>query len=153
MRDRPRAGRSDGDLEIGTSQTLWSAGNSLTGMTDFRKKNAIDFVIVGPEQPLVAGIADHLRAEDIAVFGPSEAASQLEASKDFTKKLCDRYNIPTARYATFENPDAEINYVKKHGAPSGGKADGLAAGEGGTVAMTVEDESTAIEDCFEGGGG
>lgn len=114
------------------------------------KSNAIDLVVVGPEQPLVAGLADYLRAEDIAVFGPSEAAAQIEASKDFTKKLCDKYHIPTAKYATFENREAAREYIKTHGAPIVVKADGLAAGKGVTVAMTEEDALNAVEDCFEG---
>jgi phosphoribosylamine---glycine ligase len=114
------------------------------------KKNSIDLVVIGPEQQLVMGLADMLRAEDIAVFGPSEAAAQLEASKDFTKKLCDTYNIPTAAYATFENREAARAYVAQKGAPIVVKADGLAAGKGVTVAMTLEDAMNAIEDCFEG---
>lgn len=113
-------------------------------------KHEIDLVIIGPEQPLVSGLADHLRNEKIAVFGPSEAAAQIEASKDFTKKLCDKYNIPTAKYATFDNREAARAYVKQQGAPIVIKADGLAAGKGVTVAETVEQALNAIEDCFEG---
>ncbi len=110
----------------------------------------IDLVIIGPEQPLVDGLADLLRAQNIAVFGPSAKGAQLEASKDFTKKLCDKYNIPTARYATFENKTDALAYVVQHGAPIVVKADGLAAGKGVTVAMNTDEANAAIEDCFGG---
>ena len=96
----------------------------------------IDLVIVGPEAPLVAGLADILRAAGIATFGPGAKGAQIEASKDFTKKLCDKYAIPTARYATFDNRTAAFEYIYEHGAPIVIKADGLAAGKGVTVAMT-----------------
>ena len=114
------------------------------------QQQSVDLVIVGPEQPLVDGLADHLREAGIAVFGPSAKAAQLEASKDFTKQLCDRYHIPTARYATFEAQDAALAYVAKHGAPIVIKADGLAAGKGVTVAMTIEEAGQAVESCFSG---
>lgn len=114
------------------------------------RKEHIDLVVVGPETPLVMGLADHLRKEGIAVFGPSEAAAQLEASKDFTKKLCDKYKIPTAQYATFDNRAAAHAYLKTVGAPIVVKADGLASGKGVVVAMTENDAYNAVEDCFDG---
>ena len=114
------------------------------------KSKNVDLVVIGPEQPLVNGLADALRAEHIAVFGPSEAAAQLEASKDFTKKLCDEYNIPTAKYKTFASKPDAIAYVKKVGAPIVIKADGLAAGKGVTVAKTVKEALAALEECFDG---
>ncbi len=114
------------------------------------KKEKIDLVVIGPEQPLVEGLADRLRANSIATFGPSADGAQLEASKDFTKKLCDRMHIPTARYATFDSRDAALAYVRKHGAPIVVKADGLAAGKGVTVAMTRDAAEKAIEECFGG---
>lgn len=110
----------------------------------------IDLVVIGPEQPLVDGWADQLRAAGIAVFGPSAKGAQLEASKDFTKQLCDRYHIPTARYATFTDEAAALAYVAQHGAPIVVKADGLAAGKGVTVAMDAATANTAIHDCFAG---
>ena len=110
----------------------------------------IDLVIVGPEAPLVDGLADDLRAANIATFGPSAKGAQIEASKDFTKKLCDKYRIPTARYATFTDKASALNYVIAHGAPIVVKADGLAAGKGVTVAMYVEDALQAIHECFDG---
>jgi phosphoribosylamine--glycine ligase len=117
---------------------------------DFCKREAIDLVVVGPEAPLVAGIADHLRAEGIAVFGPSAAASQLEGSKGFTKDICARYGIPTGAYQRFNNAPKAKAYIRAQGAPIVVKADGLAAGKGVTVAMTVEEASAAVDDCLGG---
>jgi phosphoribosylamine--glycine ligase len=116
----------------------------------FCKDKAIDFVVVGPEAPLVAGIADALRAAGIAVFGPSAAAAQLEGSKGFTKDICARYDIPTGAYQRFNNGPKAKAYVRAQGAPIVVKADGLAAGKGVTVAMTVDEALAAIDDCFEG---
>ncbi|NEI68053.1 phosphoribosylamine--glycine ligase [Rhizobium lusitanum] len=116
----------------------------------FCKEKAIDFVVVGPEAPLVVGIADKLRAAGIAVFGPSAAAAQLEGSKGFTKDICARYDIPTGAYQRFNNAPKAKAYVRAQGAPIVVKADGLAAGKGVTVAMTVDEALAAIDDCFEG---
>ena len=116
----------------------------------FCKEKAIDFVVVGPEAPLVAGIADALRAAGIAVFGPSAAAAQLEGSKGFTKDICARYDIPTGAYQRFNNGPKAKAYARAQGAPIVVKADGLAAGKGVTVAMTVDEALAAIDDCFEG---
>ncbi|WP_224003538.1 phosphoribosylamine--glycine ligase [Aureimonas sp. SA4125] len=110
----------------------------------------IDLVVVGPEAPLVAGIADALRAEGIAVFGPSAEAAQLEGSKGFTKDLCRRMGIPTADYARFSDAEAARDHVRREGAPIVVKADGLAAGKGVTVAETVEQALAAVDDCFAG---
>ena len=107
-------------------------------------------VVIGPEAPLVDGLADSLNHAGIAVFGPSGAAAQLEGSKQFTKALCDRMNIPTAAYGHFTNVDDALAYVRKQGAPIVIKADGLAAGKGVTVAMTLEEAVAAVEDCFDG---
>ena len=114
-----------------------------------RDKN-IGFVVVGPEAPLVAGLADRLRAEGISTFGPSAAAAQLEGSKGFTKDICAKYDIPTGSYQRFNNAPKAKAYVRAQGAPIVVKADGLAAGKGVTVAMTVEEACAAIDDCFEG---
>ncbi|MFN3507116.1 MAG: phosphoribosylamine--glycine ligase [Allorhizobium sp.] len=116
----------------------------------FCKDKAIDFVVVGPEAPLVAGIADRLREAGIAVFGPSAAAAQLEGSKGFTKDVCARFNIPTGAYQRFNNAPKAKAYVREQGAPIVIKADGLAAGKGVTVAMTLDEALAAIDDCFEG---
>ena len=116
----------------------------------FTKENAIDFVIVGPEAPLVAGLADDLRAAGIATFGPSKAAAQLEGSKGFTKDLCARYDIPTGAYQRFRSAEPAKAYVREQGAPIVIKADGLAAGKGVTVAMNEAEALSAIDDCFDG---
>ncbi|MDI7861487.1 phosphoribosylamine--glycine ligase [Rhizobiaceae bacterium n13] len=119
-------------------------------VVSFCRDNGIEFVVVGPEAPLVAGLADVLRAAGIAVFGPSAAAAQLEGSKGFTKDLCARYDIPTGAYQRFNNAPKAKAYVRAQGAPIVIKADGLAAGKGVTVAMTVDEALAAIDDCFEG---
>ncbi|MCO6392079.1 phosphoribosylamine--glycine ligase [Aliihoeflea aestuarii] len=119
----------------------------------FCKLMAIGLVVIGPEAPLVAGLADVLRAHGIRVFGPSAAAARLEGSKGFTKDLCAKYDIPTAAYERFNNAPKAKAYVRAQGAPIVIKADGLAAGKGVTVAMTLDEAFAAIDDCFEGGFG
>jgi len=116
----------------------------------FCRDKAIDLVVVGPEAPLVAGLADALRSAGITVFGPSAAAAQLEGSKGFTKDLCAHYDIPTGAYQRFTDAVAAKAYVQAQGAPIVVKADGLAAGKGVTVAMTVDEALAAIDDCFDG---
>ncbi|MGB3540418.1 MAG: phosphoribosylamine--glycine ligase [Mesorhizobium sp.] len=116
----------------------------------FCREKKIDLVVVGPEAPLVAGLTDDLRAAGIRVFGPSKAAAQLEGSKGFTKDLCAKYGIPTAAYGRFGDLASAKAYVEKVGAPIVVKADGLAAGKGVTVAMTVAEALAALESCFEG---
>ena len=116
----------------------------------FCREHDIDLVVVGPEAPLVAGIADDLRAAGIRVFGPSKAAARLEGSKGFTKELCARYGIPTAAYGRFDTLQAARAYVQEKGAPIVVKADGLAAGKGVTVAMTEQEALAALDACFDG---
>ncbi|MER8835740.1 phosphoribosylamine--glycine ligase [Mesorhizobium sp. M0909] len=116
----------------------------------FCRENEIDLVVVGPEGPLVAGIADDLCAEGIRVFGPSKAAARLEGSKGFTKDLCAKYGVPTAAYGRFGDLASARAYVEKTGAPIVIKADGLAAGKGVTVAMTLDEARTALDACFDG---
>ncbi len=116
----------------------------------FCREKEIGLVVVGPEAPLVAGLADDLRAAGIRVFGPSRAAAQLEGSKGFTKDLCARYAIPTAAYGRFDRLEPARAYVEKTGAPIVIKADGLAAGKGVTVAMTMAEALAALEACFDG---
>lgn len=116
----------------------------------FSKEKQIDLVVVGPEAPLVAGLADVLTNAGIRVFGPSQAAAQLEGSKGFTKDLCARFDIPTAAYGRFNNAPKAKAYARQVGAPIVVKADGLAAGKGVTVAMTLDEALDAIDACFEG---
>jgi phosphoribosylamine---glycine ligase len=117
---------------------------------DFCRREDIGLVVVGPEAPLVAGLADRLRDAGLAVFGPSAAAAQLEGSKGFTKDLCARYDIPTGAYQRFTDAASAKAYTRQQGAPIVIKADGLAAGKGVTVAMTLDDAMAAIDDCFSG---
>jgi len=119
-------------------------------ITAFCKQNDIGLVVVGPEAPLVAGIADALRGAGIRVFGPSQKAAQLEGSKAFTKELCARFNIPTGAFGRFDDAEAAKAYIRQHGAPIVVKADGLAAGKGVTVAMTEAEALEAIDACFSG---
>ncbi|MEP5631822.1 MAG: phosphoribosylamine--glycine ligase [Tateyamaria sp.] len=116
----------------------------------FVEEEAIDFVIIGPEAPLAAGVADRLREAGVLVFGPSKAAAQLEASKAFTKQICDAANAPTAAYGHFTDAAAAKAYVTAQGAPIVVKADGLAAGKGVIMADTVEQAHAAIDDMFGG---
>jgi len=116
----------------------------------FCQSQRIDLVVVGPEAPLVAGLADDLVAAGIATFGPSKIAAQLEGSKAFTKTLCDEMGIPTAAYGKFDALEPALAYVRDMGAPIVIKADGLAAGKGVTVAETLEDAEAAIRACFDG---
>jgi phosphoribosylamine--glycine ligase len=117
-------------------------------VADFASENAVDFVIIGPEAPLAAGVADNLRASGILTFGPSAAAAQLEASKAFTKEICAASSAPTAAYAHFTDLDAALTYTRAEGAPIVIKADGLAAGKGVTVAMTLPEAEAALQDLF-----
>ncbi|MGV1015315.1 MAG: phosphoribosylamine--glycine ligase [Methyloceanibacter sp.] len=116
----------------------------------FCQDNNIGLVVIGPEAPLVAGLADDLQASGITVFGPSRAAAQLEGSKGFTKDLCAEHGIPTAAYARFADAGAAKAYAAKQSLPIVVKADGLAAGKGVTVAATREEAETAIDACFSG---
>ncbi len=119
-------------------------------VTVFAEENSIDFVIIGPEAPLAAGVADRLRAAGILTFGPSAAAAQLEASKAFTKEICDAAGAPTANWARFDSPEAAVAHIRAHGAPIVVKADGLAAGKGVVVAMSEDEACAAVDDMFEG---
>ncbi|MEQ8600258.1 MAG: phosphoribosylamine--glycine ligase [Devosia sp.] len=114
------------------------------------QEHAIDFVVVGPDAQVVAGLGDDVRAAGITCFCPSKQAGQLEGSKSFTKALCDQFDIPTAAYGRFEDEASALAYLYTQGAPIVIKADGLAAGKGVTVAMSVEEAEAAIIDCFAG---
>lgn len=116
----------------------------------FCAENAIDFVIIGPEAPLAAGVADATRAAGLLTFGPSRDAAQLEASKAFTKEICDASLAPTAAYGHFTDADAARDYIRRMGAPIVVKADGLAAGKGVIVAMTEAEALAAVDDMFGG---
>ena len=119
-------------------------------VANFCRDRSIELVVVGPEAPLVAGLADALRAAGVKVFGPSAEAARLEGSKGFTKDLCARFGIPTGAYGRFNNAPKAKAYIRQTGAPIVVKADGLAAGKGVTVAMTLDEALDAVDACFEG---
>lgn len=122
----------------------------VEGLTAFAVEHAIDLVVVGPEAPLVAGLSDALRAKGIDVFGPSQAAAALEGSKGFMKDLCQEFDIPTAAYERFTDIDKAEAYIREMGAPIVIKADGLAAGKGVIVAMTLDEALEAARDMLSG---
>lgn len=124
--------------------------NSRAEVLEFAEDNAIDFVVIGPEAPLAAGVSDALRDAGFLVFGPSQAAAQLEASKTFTKEVCDTCNAPTAAWKRFTEAAPARDYITAQGAPIVVKADGLAAGKGVTVAETVDQAHEAIDLIFDG---
>ncbi len=121
-----------------------------TRVVEFAEAEAIDFVIIGPEAPLAAGVGDALRAAGVSVFGPSAAAARLEASKAFTKEICDAARAPTAAYGHFTDRDAARAYVEAQGAPLVVKADGLAAGKGVILCPTTHEALAAVDMMFDG---
>ena len=122
----------------------------LNALADFATDNAVHLTVVGPEAPLAGGIVDIFRARGLKIFGPTKAAAQLESSKDFAKRFMARHNIPTAGFETFTDPAAAHDYVTHRGAPIVIKADGLAAGKGVVVAMTLDEAHAAIDDMLSG---
>jgi phosphoribosylamine--glycine ligase len=122
----------------------------IDGLINFAKDNNVELTIVGPEAPLVIGVVDLFQAEGLAIFGPTEAASQLEGSKAFCKDFLDRNNIPTAYYDVFTEVAPAVKYVQEKGTPIVIKADGLAAGKGVIIANTEVEAIDAINDMLEG---
>lgn len=137
-----------GMQDIATCVDLNSADHDA--VINFCREFDIELVVVGPEAPLVDGIADSLADAGIAVFGPRKIAAQLEGSKGFTKDICAKYNIPTAAYGRFSDAASAKAYVADQGAPIVVKADGLAAGKGVVIAQTIAEAETAIESMFDG---
>jgi phosphoribosylamine--glycine ligase len=119
--------------------------DDIRGLTAFAVENAIDFVVVGPEAPLVAGLVDRLEAEGIKAFGPTAEAAVLEGSKAFMKDLCVKHGIPTAAYGRFTHAGAAKEFVRQRGLPIVVKADGLAAGKGVVIAQTIAEADSAID--------
>ena len=124
--------------------------NDGAQVVEFAQDNAMDFVIIGPEAPLAAGVADRLREAGVLCFGPSQAAARLESSKSFTKEVCDACGAPTAAWARFGTAEEAKGHVRARGAPIVVKADGLAAGKGVVVAMEETQALAAIDDMFGG---
>ena len=124
--------------------------NNFEKLKEFIIQNRIDFIIVGPEKPLVDGIVDYLEKFNIKVFGPNKIASQLEGSKIFTKKLCEKYKIPTAKFGVFSNTKVALSFLQKCKFPIVIKADGLAAGKGVYISENLSDASKAVDEIFNG---
>ncbi|GKV96858.1 phosphoribosylamine--glycine ligase [Pectobacterium aroidearum] len=126
------------------------AATDVPALVAFAQENHIDLTIVGPETPLVIGVVDAFQSAGLKIFGPSQAAAQLEGSKAFTKDFLARHNIPTAEYQNFTEVEPALAYVRSKGAPIVIKADGLAAGKGVIVAMTLQEAENAIQDMLAG---
>lgn len=124
--------------------------SDFEAVAHFCKYNDIHLVVIGPEQPLVDGLADHLRENHIKVFGPGKIAAQIEGSKEFMKQIVTKYNVPTAEYQSFDNKEEALAYLNQKSAPIVIKTDGLAAGKGVTVAMNKLDALSAVEEAFGG---
>lgn len=133
-----------------TLQNVAISPTDIQGLLSFAQKENIDLTIVGPEAPLVIGVVDAFRAAGLKIFGPTQAAAQLEGSKAFTKDFLARHKIPTAEYQNFTDVEPALAYVREKGAPIVIKADGLAAGKGVIVAMTLQEAEDAIQDMLAG---
>jgi len=120
--------------------------DDIEGLAGFAEKEGIDLTVVGPEVALTMGITDLFEERGLRIFGPSRSAAALEGSKSFSKEIMKRYNIPTAAYEAFDSRDEALSYLDKTGAPIVIKADGLAAGKGVTVALTLEEARKAVDD-------
>jgi len=131
-------------------QNVAIGATDIPALLEFAQREKIDLTIVGPEAPLVIGVVDAFRAAGLKIFGPTQAAAQLEGSKAFTKDFLARHNIPTAEYQNFTEVNAALEYTRSKGAPIVIKADGLAAGKGVIVAMTLQEAEEAIKDMLAG---
>jgi phosphoribosylamine--glycine ligase len=137
-----------GTDEIGVNVNLDL--DNFENLKDFILKEKINLIIIGPEKPLVDGLVDYLEKFNIAVFGPNKVASQLEGSKIFTKKLCQKYNIPTAKFGVFSNKNDSKEFLKKSNFPIVIKADNLASGKGVYICASNNEADIAIEEIFDG---
>ena len=131
-------------------ENITVSAEDINGLLTFAKSQEIDLTIVGPEAPLVTGVVDTFMQAGLRCFGPTQAAAQLEGSKAFTKDFLARHNIPTAAYGNYTDLDAALAYIQQQGAPIVVKADGLAAGKGVIVAMTLEEAEAAVRDMLAG---
>ena len=154
LADSPRCGKlyiapgNGGTLEVGENVALNEADPEA--VADFARETGCGLVVIGPEAPLVAGVADAVRAAGIPCFGPGAEGAQLEGSKLFSKQLMARADIPTAAYGSFTDEESALAYVREQGAPVVVKADGLAAGKGVVVAFTLDEALDAVHECFNG---
>ncbi|KGQ34576.1 phosphoribosylamine--glycine ligase [Gallibacterium anatis] len=141
---------NSGTAQEAKAENVNISATDIPALVNFAKENAVDLTIVGPEAPLVLGVVDAFRAEGLKIFGPTKAAAQLEGSKAFTKDFLDRHHIPTAEYRNFTEIEPALAYVREKGAPIVIKADGLAAGKGVIVAMTLAEAENAVKDMLAG---
>lgn len=154
LAESPRCGTlyiapgNGGTLQEGVNVAL--AENDPEAVAAFAREEGIGLVVIGPEAPLVAGVADSVRAAGIACFGPGAEGAQMEGSKRFSKELMERAGIPTAAYGSFTDEEAALAYVREQGAPLVVKADGLAAGKGVVVATEQGQAEEAVRECFAG---
>ncbi len=154
LADSPRCGKlyiapgNGGTLEVGENVALNEADPEA--VADFARETGCGLVVIGPEAPLVAGVADAVRAAGIPCFGPGAEGAQLEGSKLFSKQLMARADIPTAAYGSFTDEESALAYVREQGAPVVVKADGLAAGKGVVVALGLDEALDAVHECFNG---
>ncbi len=154
LAESPRCGElfiapgNGGTLEVGENVALDE--NDPEAVADFARETGCGLVVIGPEAPLVVGVADAVRAAGIPCFGPGAAGARMEGSKQFSKELMDRAGIPTAAYGAFTDEESAAAYVREQGAPVVVKADGLAAGKGVVVAATVDEALEAVHECFAG---
>lgn len=137
-----------GTVQVGENVAL--AEDDPEAVADFARETGVGLVVIGPEAPLVAGVADAVRAAGISCFGPGAEGAQMEGSKKFSKELMARAGIPTAAYGSFTDEALALAYVREQGAPIVVKADGLAAGKGVIVAATLEEAEDAVRECFQG---
>lgn len=154
LAESPRCGTlyiapgNGGTLQEGVNVAL--AEDDPEAVAAFAREEGIGLVVIGPEAPLVVGVADAVRAAGIACFGPGAEGAQMEGSKRFSKELMERAGIPTAAYGSFTDEEAALAYVREQGAPLVVKADGLAAGKGVVVATEQEQAEEAVRECFAG---
>ena len=137
----------------GTASIAENIEFDLSDFENFKKfilKNQIDLIVVGPEKPLVDGIVDYLEKFDIKVFGPNKISSQLEGSKIFTKKICEKFDIPTAKFGIFENKIEAKKFLQNSNFPIVIKADNLASGKGVYICNNFEESNIAIDEIFNG---
>ncbi|MFZ1892370.1 MAG: phosphoribosylamine--glycine ligase [Formosimonas sp.] len=137
-----------GTAQLNKTQNITQQDNAA--LVKFAQNNDIELTVVGPEAPLAKGVVDLFRDAGLAIFGPTQAAAQLESSKAFAKSFMARHHIPTAAYGTFTDASEAHDYINTHGAPIVVKADGLAAGKGVVVAMTTDEAHKAIDDMLDG---
>ena len=137
-----------GTAQLKKTQNITQQDNAA--LVKFAQNNDIELTVVGPEAPLAKGVVDLFRDAGLAIFGPTQAAAQLESSKAFAKSFMARHHIPTAAYGTFTDASEAHDYINTHGAPIVVKADGLAAGKGVVVAMTTDEAHKAIDDMLDG---